>query len=99
MCSCRRWPSGGASAAVMVRQWELLRDTEHPERWVESYHVPTWNDYVRHNQRRTQADAGNIDCIRALHTGSGPPEVQRMVVRPTNGTEPGIQTKTPVDLG
>ena len=69
-----------------ARQWELLRDTEHPERWVESDHVPTWNDYVRHNQRRTQADAGNIDCIRALHTGSEPPKVQRMVVRPTNWT-------------
>lgn len=82
-----------------ARQWELLRDTEHPEQWMESYHVPTWNDYVRHNQRRTQADAAIDDRIRALHSGDEPPRVHRMVVRPTDNQEPGLQTKTPVDLG
>jgi predicted MFS family arabinose efflux permease len=80
-------------------QWELLRDTERPERWVESYHVPTWNDYIRHNQRRTVADAGVTDRIVALHKGDEPPKVYRMVVRPTDWNEPGLQTKTPVDLG
>ena len=81
-----------------ARQWELLRDTENPELWIESYHAPTWNDYVRHNQRRTQADAGVEDRIRSLHSGSAPPKVHRMVVRPTDYAEPGLQTKTPVDL-
>jgi MFS family permease len=81
-----------------ARQWELLRDTERPERWIESYHVPTWNDYVRHNQRRTQADAGNTDRIRALHCGSEPPRVQRMVVRPTMWTEPGLQAGGAAEL-
>ncbi len=80
-------------------QWELLRDTEKPEQWMESYHVPTWVDYVRHNQRRTYADAGIDDRVRALHSGTEPPRVHRMVVRPTDWTEPGLQTKTPVDLG
>jgi MFS family permease len=82
-----------------ARQWELLRDTEKPEVWIESYHVPTWTDYVRHNQRRTQADAGVADRIQALHSGTEPPRVHRMVVRPTDWTEPGLQTRTPVDLG
>ena len=77
----------------------MLRDTEKPEQWIESYHVPTWVDYVRHNQRRTQADAGIDDRVRALHSGTEPPRVHRMVVRPTDWTEPGLQTKTPVDLG
>ncbi len=82
-----------------ARQWELLRDAEHPEQWMESYHVPTWNDYVRHNQRRTHADSATDDRIRALHAGDGPPRVHRMLVRPTDNGEPGLQTKTPVDLG
>jgi len=82
-----------------ARQWELLRDTEKPEQWIESYHVPTWNDYLRHNQRRTQADAGVDDRIRALHSGAEPPKVHRTVVRPTDWTEPGLQIKTPIDLG
>jgi len=82
-----------------ARQWELLRDTEHPEQWMESYHVPTWNDYVRHNQRRTHADSATDDKIRALHSGEGPIKVHRMVVRPPDYGQPGLQTKTPVDLG
>lgn len=81
-----------------ARQWELLRDTEKPDTWMESYHFPTWDDYVRHNQRRTHADASVDDRIRALHAGGEPPRVHRMVVRPTNNAEPGLQTKTPVDL-
>ena len=56
-----------------ARQWALLRDLEHPETWTESYHVPTWIDYLRHNQRRTKADAENIELIRALHQGEKPP--------------------------
>jgi len=81
------------------RQWELLRDTQHPEQWMESYHLPTWNEYVRHNQRRTFADAAVYDAIRALHAGAEPPRIHRMVVRPTDRREPGLQTKTAVDLG
>ncbi|WEJ59683.1 MFS transporter [Devosia sp. FJ2-5-3] len=74
-----------------ARQWSLLRDLEHPELWVESYHVPTWIDYVRHNMRRTKADADNIDQLRALHRGEGNPMVHRMIERqtvPLNDTTP-----------
>lgn len=82
-----------------ARQWELLRDTEVPERWIESYHVPTWDEYHRHIDRRTQADLVVDERIRALHRGDKPPKVLRMVVRPTRPRQPGLQTKTPVDLG
>ena len=82
-----------------ARQWELLRDTEHPERWMESYHVPTWDEYHRHIDRRTLADTAVDDRIRGLHSGDGPPRVHRMVVRPTRPRQPGLQTRTPVDLG
>ena len=66
-----------------ARQWGLLRDLEQPDLWVESYHVPTWIDYVRHNMRRTKADADNTDQLRALHRGDGPPVVHRMIERQT----------------
>lgn len=82
-----------------ARQWELLRDTEYPQKWIESYHVPTWDEYHRHIDRRTLADTAVDDRIRALHSGDGPPRVHRMVVRPTRARQPGLQTKTPVDLG
>jgi len=64
-----------------ARQWSLLRDLEQPDLWVESYHVPTWVDYVRHNMRRTKADADNIEHLRALHRGPERPQVHRMIER------------------
>ena len=66
-----------------ARQWALLRDLEHPETWTESYHVPTWIDYMRHHMRRTKADSENTDLIRALHRGGSPPVVRRMIERQT----------------
>jgi MFS family permease len=64
-----------------ARQWSLLRDLEQPDLWVESYHVPTWTDYVRHNMRRTKADADNVEQLRALHRGPDKPQVHRMIER------------------
>jgi hypothetical protein len=64
-----------------ARQWALLRDLEEPDLWVESYHVPTWIDYLRHNMRRTKADAENVEQLRALHRGPGSPKVHRMIER------------------
>ncbi|MBB6262002.1 MFS family permease [Paenochrobactrum gallinarii] len=66
-----------------AQQWALLRDLEHPETWTESYHVPTWVEYVRHNQRRTQADAEIWVRLKALHRGENPPFVHRMIERQT----------------
>ncbi len=67
-----------------ARNWNLARDLERPSRWVESYHAPTWTEYVRHNQRATFADAAIADQLRALHCGDHPPRVQRLIERPTN---------------
>jgi Transmembrane secretion effector len=49
-----------------ARHWTLLRDLESPEIWIDRYHSPTWLDYVRHNQRITQADATVEEQIREL---------------------------------
>lgn len=63
--------------------WSLLRDLGDPELWLERYHVSTWLDYVRHNQRRTVADIANSEAIRALHIGPAAPVVHRMIERQT----------------
>jgi MFS family permease len=64
-----------------AQQWSLLRDLENPDIWTETYHVPTWVDYVRHHERRTHADAGSFDRLLALHRGKQPPKVHRMIER------------------
>ena len=66
-----------------ARQWSLLRDLENPNIWTESYHVPTWVEYVRHNMRRTYADAEISNRLLALHRGSEGPRVHRMIERQT----------------
>ena len=64
-----------------ARQWALLRDLENPGQWSESYHIATWDDYVRHNLRRTKTDAEVTVALRRLHRGEGDPAVHRMIER------------------
>ncbi|MBB3993941.1 MFS family permease [Sulfitobacter undariae] len=64
-----------------AQQWTLLRDLENPDIWTETYHVPTWIEYVRHHERRTQADADSHAQVLKLHCGSAPPKVHRMIER------------------
>jgi hypothetical protein len=71
-----------------ARHWTLLRDLENPEIWIERYHNPTWLDYVRHNQRITQADAAVGERLRELHQGSDRPRARRMIERQTGWPTP-----------
>jgi MFS family permease len=64
-----------------ARQWTLLRDLVNPELWIERYESPTWVEYIRHNQRVTQADAEIGDRVRALHSGPNPPIARRLIER------------------
>nr|WP_156532569.1 MFS transporter [Agrobacterium vitis] len=66
-----------------AQNWALMRDLENPDIWTETYHTPTWVDYVRHNHRRTKADAEITDRLGDLHKGSKPPHVHRMIERQT----------------
>ena len=73
-----------------ARNWALLRDLENPSLWSESYHIATWDDYVRHNLRRTKSDAPVTEALQALHRGEGPPHVHRMIERHNVGPEDNI---------
>ena len=64
-----------------AQQWALLRDLENPDVWTETYHVPTWVEYVRHHERRTQADAESYQRLLKLHRGKEQPRVHRMIER------------------
>jgi MFS family permease len=64
-----------------AHNWTLLRDVGDPRYWVESFEMPTWIDYVRLHARATQADADVVDRIRALHVGTEPPKVRRLLLR------------------
>ena len=73
-----------------ARNWSLLRDLEHPDQWSESYHIATWDEYVRHNLRRTKSDAEVAVALRALHQGDTDPRVHRMIERHTVGPQDDV---------
>ena len=81
-----------------ARHWTLKRDLENPEIWVESYHTPTWHEYIRHNLRMTHADAVVRDKLLAMHSGAEPPKVRRMIERPTDWAASQDQLKPMVDI-
>lgn len=81
-----------------ARNWTLARDLENPEIWIETYHTPTWLEYVRHNTRATFADAAITERIRALHSGSERPRVRRMIERPTTAEQAIVTPRGPIDL-
>jgi len=80
-----------------ARGWTLLRDLNEPDLWVERYHVATWHDYIRHNQRRTQADAQNSAELHGLQKDGVPLRVHRMIERQT-GSLPSARRHDPVTI-
>jgi MFS family permease len=81
-----------------ARNWALMRDLEKPGSWTETYHTPTWVEYIRHNQRRTQVDGENTDRLRALHRGDTAPHVHRMIERQAIPPNDDVFFKAPIDL-
>lgn len=77
--------------------WTLMRDLNEPELWVERYHVATWLDYIRHNQRRTHADAESIAELHKLQKDGVPVRVHRMIERQT-GSLPSARRHDPVTV-
>ncbi|MDL2406988.1 MFS transporter [Rhizobium calliandrae] len=80
-----------------AKQWALLRDLEKPQIWTESYHLPTWIEYVRHSQRQTYADAEIAERLDALHRGDKPPTVHHLIERQTVPTRDDTPLKPYLD--
>jgi hypothetical protein len=58
-------------------RWELFRDGERPNRFVELFSVPSWEEHLRqHNGRLTESDA--IIEREALSYSRSTPEVHHL---------------------
>lgn len=64
-----------------ARNWALWQDVTDRTRWVESYRVANWAEYVRHNSRRTEADRDNMDELTRLNARSAGLIVRRYLGR------------------
>ncbi|WBU63199.1 MFS transporter [Paracoccus aerodenitrificans] len=81
-----------------ARSWVLLRDLEKPDYWSESYHIPTWDDYVRHNTRRTVTDTEVTNALRKLHRDEGDPPVHRLIERYDVASHADVPLRGKIDL-
>jgi MFS family permease len=80
-----------------ARNWHVMRDLAEPTLWVERFDFATWLDYVRHNERRTFADAANSDALHALWIDGTEAIVHRRIERQTS-TLPVVRTPDPREL-
>ncbi|MFC3172755.1 MFS transporter [Novosphingobium bradum] len=64
--------------------WVLSRDIGDPELWTEKFEFPTWQDYLRHRERFTEADRELQDLTQSFSTLSGdsPARIRRKLERP-----------------
>jgi len=74
-----------------ARDWMLSRDMAQPDLWFERFKAPTWIDMQRLHQRRTVAEAGISDRLRALdRSGDGKPRISYELAR-----VPGLSARAP----
>ncbi|RWL06442.1 MFS transporter [Mesorhizobium sp.] len=69
---------------VGARQWTLQRNLQKPVQWTETFHTPTWTDYLRLNHRLTTADKELDERVLQLHAGQHPPKLTLSIEQPTS---------------
>jgi quinol monooxygenase YgiN len=68
----------GSRLRTGATRWGLFRDGEQPERFVEVYQVPTWEEHLRqHEGRLTGSDEEAEERAAAL--ARGPAEVTHLL--------------------
>lgn len=63
--------------------WALERDLADADRFVESFHVRSWQEHLRQHERLTQADLSLERQVRELGAAGGQPPVRHLVAIPS----------------
>jgi hypothetical protein len=66
-------------------RWGLFADASNPSRFVETFLVGSWAEYLRQRERLTVSDLYVRERVHAFQQGAEPPSVSRMVYVPTTG--------------
>lgn len=59
--------------------WDLYRDVEAPDRWLETFRVNSWAEHLRQHRRGTVDDSRVLQRIQELHVSDGPPKVAHLI--------------------
>ncbi len=60
-------------------RWGVFQDTAQPERFVETFVMESWLDFLRARERMTADDRLIRDRVRSFHKGEDEPLVSRMI--------------------
>jgi hypothetical protein len=64
-----------------ARSWDIYRDVEQPDRWLESFTVASWAEHLRQHRRGTADDTRIFQQVRAFHYGDAPPRVTHLIAQ------------------
>ena len=73
---------GRARRRTGAVRWSIYRDAVAPQRFVEMFIVPSWQEHVRQHERRTVSDAALLDDLRAFLRDGTEPEVTHFIAPP-----------------
>jgi MFS family permease len=59
--------------------WGVFQDATNPSRYLESFLVESWAEYLRQRERLTMSDYELQEDVRSFHVGDGPPGVARFI--------------------
>ncbi|MEE2951409.1 MAG: MFS transporter [Pseudomonadota bacterium] len=60
-------------------RWHLHQDVEAPELFIESFHLPSWNEHLKQHERVSRHDAELQDLVRAFDPRSSGPLVRHFI--------------------
>jgi MFS family permease len=60
-------------------RWNVYRDTQERERWMETFIVESWLEHLRQHERGTADDRVLLDAVKAFHRGDKPPLVRHHI--------------------
>jgi hypothetical protein len=75
--------------------WSLARDIADPAAWIERFHFPTWEDYLRHRSRFTHSDRNLQGSADAFNRGERGERVRRRLERPFGSVRWRAETPDP----
>jgi hypothetical protein len=69
-------------------RWGLFADPLDPARYLETFLVESWAEYLRQRERMTMNDLTVRDKAHSFHRGEVPPPISRMIYTPTDRAKP-----------
>jgi len=70
---------GRARRRTGAVRWSVYRDADRPERFIETFIVPSWDEHVRQHERRTATDASLQQDLRDFLIDGADPHVEHFV--------------------